>query len=134
MAEGSGRSLRGRPADWPALSPVATGFACACPRCGQGRLFDGLLMPANRCRNCGLDYSFIDSGDGPAVFVILILGIVVLGLALIVETVLEPPLWLHVVIWIPFVTVASLWALRIAKAMMIALQFQISAREARREK
>jgi uncharacterized protein (DUF983 family) len=113
------------------VSPVSAGLRCTCPRCGQGRLYDGVLTPAKRCMACGLDYAFIDSGDGPAVFVILILGFVIAGLALVVETAFEPPLWLHAIIWIPVVIAASLWALRVTKAFMIALQFRTKAQEGR---
>jgi uncharacterized protein (DUF983 family) len=118
-------------AHYPPLSPVAIGLRCACPRCGQGRLYDGMLTPARRCMACGLDYAFIDSGDGPAVFVILILGFIIAGLALMVETAFEPPLWLHAILWIPLIIVLSIWSLRVTKAMMIALQFQTKAREGR---
>lgn len=83
---------------------------------------------------CGLDYSFIDSGDGPAVFVIMILGFVILGLALILESAIQPPMWLQAVVWIPITIALSLWALRITKAIMIALQFRTSAREGQRLK
>ena len=113
------------------VSPVAAGLRSACPRCGEGRLYDGLLNPAKRCMACGLDYAFIDSGDGPAVFVILILGFVIAGLALVVETAFEPPLWLHAIIWIPVVVVASIWSLRVTKAFMIALQYKTKAQEGR---
>lgn len=113
------------------VSPVAAGLRCTCPRCGQGRLYDGVLTPAKGCMACGLDYAFIDSGDGPAVFVILILGFVIAGIALVFETAFEPPLWLHAIIWIPVVIVASLWALRVTKAFMIALQFRTKAQEGR---
>lgn len=117
---------------WPVVPPFSAGLRCACPRCGEGRLYDGMLTPAKRCMVCGLDYSFIDSGDGPAVFVILILGFVILGLALLVDSVLQPPLWLHVIIWIPVIIGLSLWALRVVKAIMIALQFNTAAEEGRR--
>ncbi|GIL02030.1 MAG: membrane protein [Alphaproteobacteria bacterium] len=116
---------------WPPVSPVGAGLKCTCPRCGQGRLYAGVLTPARRCMSCGLDYSFIDSGDGPAVFVILILGFVVVGLALFVETTFSPPFWVHVVLWIPLIVVAALWALRVTKAFMIALQYRTSASEGR---
>jgi uncharacterized protein (DUF983 family) len=119
---------------WPQVSPVSAGLRCACPRCGEGRLYDGMLTPAKKCMVCGLDYAFIDSGDGPAVFVILILGFVILGLALIVDSVLRPPLWLHVIVWIPVIIGLSLWALRVVKAIMIALQFNTAAEEGRRLK
>ncbi len=83
---------------------------------------------------CGLDYSFIDSGDGPAVFVIMILGFVILGLALLLESVIQPPMWLQFLIWVPVTIVLSLWALRITKAIMIALQYRTAAREGERLK
>jgi uncharacterized protein (DUF983 family) len=118
--------------EWPAQSPLSVGFRGACPRCGEGRLYEGLLTPAKSCRVCGLDYSFIDSGDGPAVFVILILGFVVLGLAMLVETAVSPPLWLHAVIWFPVVAILSVWSLRFAKALLIALQYRTAAREGQR--
>jgi uncharacterized protein (DUF983 family) len=112
---------------WPEISPVSAGLHATCPRCGQGRLYAGLLTPAPRCAACGLDYSFADSGDGPAVFIILILGFVVLGLALAVEAAFSPPIWLHILLWIPVTTAAAVWALRFGKALMIALQYRTSA-------
>lgn len=115
--------------DWPQQLPIATGLACACPRCGNGRLYSTMLTPAGHCASCGLDYSFIDSGDGPAVFVILILGFVAAGMALALEMAFSPPLWLHALIWIPLVTIAAVWSLRVAKAIMIALQFRTGAHE-----
>ena len=114
---------------WPPFSPVAAGLKAACPRCGQGRLFSGMLTPARSCANCGLDYSFIDSGDGPAVFVILILGFVVVGFALLLETSMHPPFWVHIILWVPMIVALGLWALRVTKAFMIALQYQHSAKE-----
>ena len=71
--------------------PIGRGLSGRCPRCGKGRLFRGFLTLAPRCERCGLDYSFADSGDGPAVFVILIAGFVVVGAALVVEMLYEPP-------------------------------------------
>lgn len=120
-------------ANRPLVSPLRAGIACACPRCGQGRLYAGMLTPARGCVACGLDYAFIDSGDGPAVFVILILGFVIVGLALIVDTAWSPPYWVHAVLWIPLTVVLSLWALRVTKAFMIALQYATRAGEGRRE-
>lgn len=111
------------------ITPLRAGLKARCPRCGEGRLYKGLLAPANSCTACELDYSFIDSGDGSAVFVIMILGFVILSLALLVESTFHPPLWLHVVIWAPAITVASIWALRFAKALMVALQYKTKANQ-----
>ncbi len=113
----------------PGISPLRAGLKARCPRCGEGQLYRDLLSPAKRCNTCELDYSFIDSGDGPAVFVIMILGFVILGMALIVESTFHPPLWLHGIIWAPVITLASIWALRFTKALMIALQYKTNARQ-----
>ncbi len=83
------------------VSPWVAGLSCRCPRCGKGPLFDGFLSPAKRCAVCGLDYSFADFGDGPAVFIMLIVGFVVTGAALIVEVLYSPPYWVHAALWIP---------------------------------
>ena len=113
---------------FPPVDPVRAGLTCTCPRCGQGKLFDGLIKVRPECRNCGLDYSFADAGDGPAVFVILIIGFVVVGLALWAEVNYNPPLWLHFILWIPLTIGLSLWLLRVLKALLIALQYKHKAK------
>lgn len=114
---------------FPPVDPVRAGLSCTCPRCGQGKLFDGMLKIRPSCRNCGLDYSFADAGDGPAVFVILIIGFVVVGLALWMEVTYSPPVWLHFILWLPLTIGLSLWLLRVLKALLIALQYRNNARQ-----
>jgi uncharacterized protein (DUF983 family) len=114
---------------FPPVDPFRAGFSCTCPRCGQGKLYDGMLKIRPSCRNCGLDYSFADAGDGPAVFVILIIGFVVVGLALWMEVTYSPPVWLHFILWLPLTIGLSLWLLRVLKAMLIALQYRNNARQ-----
>jgi uncharacterized protein (DUF983 family) len=82
-------------------SPYVTGVTGRCPRCGGGKLFDGFLELAPRCEACGLDYGFADAGDGPAVIVTLLAGFIVVGTALVVEVKYEPPMWLHLAIFLP---------------------------------
>src|SRR5918993_16931 len=84
-------------------SPIVTALTCRCPACGEGKLFQGFLTTRPRCEPCGLDYAFIDSGDGPAVFIILAAGFVVVFAALIVEFVYQPPFWLHALLWLPLI-------------------------------
>ena len=79
----------------------------------------------------GLDLSNHASGDGPAVFVAFFVGIVVVALALILEVVAGPPIWLHLVIWIPTILAASLYLLRPFKSVLIALQYKHGAGEGR---
>lgn len=118
-------------AHFPPVEPVAAGLKGRCPRCGEGRLFSGYLTLRPGCANCGLDYGFADAGDGPAVFVILIIGFIVVGLALWVEVSFGPPLWLHFIIWIPLAVVGSLVPLRLFKGVLITLQYANKAAEGR---
>jgi uncharacterized protein (DUF983 family) len=111
--------------------PIRRGLACRCPRCGKGRLFNGFLTLAPRCERCGLDYSFADAGDGPAVFVILIAGFIVVGAALMVEMRYEPPYWVHAMLWGPLILITTLWPLRAMKGLLIALQYHHKAAEGR---
>ena len=114
-------------------SPLAAGLACRCPRCGEGKLFQGFLALRPKCAACGLDFSFADSGDGPAVFVILFAGFVVVGLALVVEFLYQPPFWLHALLWGPLILLVTLGPLRPFKAVLIALQYHHKAAEGRLE-
>lgn len=100
-----------------------TALLCRCPRCGKGKLFKGLLTVAPVCTVCGLDLAAQDAGDGPAVFVIFVLGaLVVLG-AILLQIFFAPPLWVHMVIWTPVVLVGAVLLLRPFKAGLIALQY-----------
>jgi uncharacterized protein (DUF983 family) len=119
--------------DAPPTSALRAGLLCRCPRCGEGALFErGLtLVVRERCAHCGLDFRFVDTGDGPAVFAILVLGFVVLGLALVVEFRLHPPLWLHALIWAPVTLLLAFGLLRPMKATLVALQFKHKAEEGR---
>ena len=103
---------------------LAAALRCRCPRCGEGKLFNGLLTVAPRCAVCGLDLAAEDAGDGPAVFVVLILGALVVGLALLVETTFAPPMWVHLVLWTPVVIGGAIALLRPLKAWLIAMQYR----------
>jgi uncharacterized protein (DUF983 family) len=111
--------------------PIARGVLGRCPRCGKGKLFAGFLALAPRCEHCGLDYSFADSGDGPAVFVIMIAGAIVVTAALITEVKYQPPFWVHAALWLPLTLAVTLWPLRAIKSLLIALQFHHKAAEGR---
>src|SRR3954471_18677928 len=114
--------------------PIARGLRGRCPRCGQGKLFAGFLGLRPRCGRCGLDFSFADAGDGPAVFVILIGGFIVVFAALITEIMYRPPYWLHAALWLPLVLLVTLAPLRLIKGLLIALQYHHKAAEGRLER
>ena len=107
--------------------PILTGLKGLCPRCGRGKLFEGLLTVAPACPQCGLDLSAQDAGDGPAVFVVLFLGALVVLLAIAVEIVFAPPLWVHIVLWTPVILGGAIAMLRPLKAGLIALQYRNGA-------
>lgn len=109
---------------YPPRPAWRTGLACRCPRCGRGRLFDGFLTVRARCAVCDLDLRGHDAGDGPAVFVVFLLGGTVVPLALWVELAYAPPLWLHVALWFPLTLLGALAALRPLKGVMVALQYR----------
>jgi uncharacterized protein (DUF983 family) len=111
--------------------PILRGLAGRCPRCGKGHLFAGFLTLKPRCESCGLDFSFADSADGPAFFVMFFSGFVVAGSALAVEALYSPPLWVHAVLWIPLILITTLLPLRPIKGLLIALQYHHRAEEGR---
>ena len=104
-----------------------------CPRCGRGALFVGFLTVAERCPVCGLSLVGHDAGDGPAVFGIFILGFVVVGLAVWLEMVAAPPLWVHALLWIPVTIAGAIALLRPLKGMTIAAQYRYRSVEEREQ-
>jgi cytochrome c oxidase subunit 3 len=119
---------------YPDLSPLKTGLAGKCPRCGRGKLFNGYLTVADRCSNCGLSYGFADGGDGAAWFVMLFVCVAGVGSILGIEAAYSPPYWVHALIGIPVLIVLPLMLLRPAKGLLINQQWKADAREGRLQK
>ena len=113
------------------VDAASAGLRGRCPRCGEGKLFKGYVAMPERCSNCNLDYRFADAGDGPAVFVILFAGFVMIGLMFWVETAYEPPIWLHLVVFLPLTALVCLGLLRPLKGLLIGLQFRNKAEPGR---
>ena len=109
---------------FPAVPLRRAALGCRCPQCGKGRLFSGLLSVRQACAVCGLDLSAQDAGDGPAVFAILMLGMLVVGLAALVEVNFSPPIWVHLLLWAPLILIGAVAMLRPLKAGLIALQYR----------
>ena len=104
-----------------------------CPRCGERSLFAGLVAFAPRCRRCGLDFTAFNVGDGPAAFLTLILGTIIVGLAVWLQLSFDPPLWVQMLVWIPVALALTILALRVAKAALIGAEYRNAAREGRIE-
>lgn len=113
----------------PSIAQVA--LKGLCPRCGKPTLFAKWSNFADRCANCGLDFTQYNVGDGPAAFLTLILGAVVVILAITLELKVHPPLWLHMLIWIPFTAGGVVLSLRAAKGALMSAEYRNAAREGR---
>ncbi len=124
MVDGSSQETKGQPG-----IPAAALFGL-CPQCGARSLFDGPARFARRCGACGLDYSQFNVGDGPAAFLTMIVGALVVGLAVWLEFAVHPPFWVHIVLWVPLVAVLTLWGLRVSKAALLAAEYRRKAIEA----
>jgi uncharacterized protein (DUF983 family) len=109
---------------FPPQSSIATGIRCACPRCGKGKLYAGLLKVADTCPACGLDFSPFNADDGAAFFIIVGYSALIIPLALWLEFSVSPPLWVHGLIWVPVVVCGAILLMRIIKAWIIAQQFR----------
>jgi len=107
------------------------GLRCRCPQCGKGRLFDGFLNLARRCEVCDLDFSFADPADGPAFFIMIIMGIPAAAFAVWVELTWEPALWVHMLTSLPFLLLICIPPIRPAKGMLVASQYFHKAEEGR---
>jgi uncharacterized protein (DUF983 family) len=113
----------------PSIAQVA--LRGLCPRCGAHSLFGSLAGFADRCGVCGLDFTRFNVGDGPAAFLTLILGAVIVAGAVTLQLRFAPPIWLQLAIWIPVTALAVIWALRIAKAALLASEYRNAAQEGR---
>jgi uncharacterized protein (DUF983 family) len=112
-------------------SALAGALRGQCPRCASKTLFQGLASFAPKCRVCGLDFSSFNVGDGPAAFLIFGVGALVTGLAIALELGAEPPFWVHIVLWVPLASIAVIGSLRVAKGLLLILEYRNRAREGR---
>ena len=102
-----------------------------CPRCGGRTLFGGVTRFADRCRACGLDLTRFNVGDGPAAFLTMIVGAVVVALALTLQLSAEPPWWVHAILWLPLTVAGVVLGLRVAKAALLQSEYRNKAGEGR---
>jgi uncharacterized protein (DUF983 family) len=116
-----------------APSLAAATFNGLCPRCGARTLFAGLARFAPTCRSCGLDFAAFNVGDGPAAFLILIVGAIVAVGAILLDQITGPPWWVHI-IWLPIGLGLTIYGLRIGKAALIFQEYKHRAQEGRLSK
>src|SRR6187401_3109569 len=95
-----------------------------CPRCGAKTLFAGWVRFADHCRICGLNLAAFNVGDGPAAFLTMIVGGVVVILAVSLQLAVGPPWWVHVLLWVPLTIASVVLGLRVAKAALLQSEFR----------
>ena len=100
-----------------------------CPDCGAKTLFDGPVKFRATCDECGLEYGRYNVGDGPAAFLTLIIGALLIAIALTLDAVVRPPLWVHVILWVPLTAAAVVYGLRVGKGALLASEHQRQAAE-----
>ncbi len=103
-----------------------------CPRCGAQTLFEGPVKFAPHCRVCALDFGGYNVGDGPAAFLTLIIGALLIAMALTLDAMVRPPFWVHILLWVPLTAVAVVYGLRVGKAALLASEHQRQAAEGRK--
>ena len=118
---------------YPGISPLKTGLAGKCPRCGRGPLFDGYLTVAAKCSSCDLSFEFADGGDGASWFVMLFVCVAGVGSILGIEVAYSPPFWIHALIAIPVLIILPLVLLRPVKGVLLNQQWKTGAREGRQQ-
>lgn len=110
---------------------LAAGLGMRCPQCGRGKVFQSYLKLAPRCPACGADFAKADAGDGPAVFVVLIVGAIVTPLLFILQFAFQLPGWLSIGITFAATIGLCLALLPPFKSTLFALQWKHKASEAR---
>lgn len=119
-----------RDGDAKRRSPIEAGIFGRCPRCGDGHIFRGFLAIRDRCERCGLDYSFADPADGPAVFVQLFACVPGVIFIVMLEILARPGVWVHIAVGIPVLILTTVLPLRPIKGWLVAAQYATKAQEA----
>ena len=95
-----------------------------CPRCGEGAVYAGYLKVVDRCAVCGLALAANDSADGPAVFLLFVIGFVALPLAFWINALFDLPGWAFMGIACLLIVGMTLLLLPPAKALVLGLQYR----------
>jgi uncharacterized protein (DUF983 family) len=117
--------------DWQSPDTASAALRGLCPRCGAGGLFVGAVRFSDACTGCALDFTQFNVGDGPAAFLILIVGAMVTLMAVILQLSADPPFWVHILLWVPITAALVIGLLRVAKGALLTLEFKNRAREGR---
>ena len=109
---------------YPRQSSIKTALRCACPLCEWGKLFVGLLTVQYRCPACDFNCGRLNADGGAAFFIIVLYSAIIVPLAAWFQFALDPPIWVHLVVWLPIIVVGAVALMRPFKAWMIAQQLK----------
>jgi uncharacterized protein (DUF983 family) len=116
---------------WQAPDTTQASLRGLCPRCGAPTLFAGAVRFSEGCGGCKLDFTQFNVGDGPAAFLIMVVGALVTIGAVVLELSVSPPFWVHILLWVPLTLGLVLGLLRLAKGALLVLEYRNRAREGR---
>lgn len=118
----SHRPKRAARSTWTAIKRGALG---KCPNCGEGKLFASFLQTVRQCEYCGEEIHHHRADDLPAYLVVVILGHVVVGAFMAVESTSTLSTWQHLAIWIPLTILSALVLIRPTKGAVVGLQWAL---------
>lgn len=90
-----------------------------CPFCGEGKVFSGYLRVVPECSHCHAPLGRLRADDAPPYFTIFIAGHILVPIALWVEKGYQPPMWLHMALWLPLFTIICILLLRPIKGAVV---------------
>lgn len=109
----------------PLFGALRRGWRKRCPRCAKGRLFNGYLKTHDNCSVCDLGLHHHRADDAPPYFTIMIVGHIVIGGMLWLETAIHPAAWIHMAIWLPLTILLTLLLLPMVKGALIGWQWAL---------
>ena len=92
-----------------------------CPSCASVSIFKYYIKLLNKCPKCGYKVNYNKIGDGAAWFTMLLTSIIVAVGVFILETIFNPDLWVHIIIWFPITFALSFIILRPFKALILCI-------------
>ena len=116
----------------PLLTVLGRGIAGRCPNCGIGRIFAGFLRIAPACAHCAAPLGALRADDAPPYIVIFLVGHLLLPPIFWIEKAYEPPMWLHMVVWLPLFALICTFMLRPIKGAVVGLMWRLGFAEGAR--
>lgn len=109
----------------PLWTAMKRGFLGRCPNCGEGKLFRSYVKTVDKCEHCGEEIFHHRADDFPAYLVVVIVGHIVVGAFLGVETMFDLSLGVQLAIWIPLTILLAVALLRPVKGAVVGMQWAL---------